>query len=111
MELEVDPKHIQTLCDGRGLEKGSRGLERPVRTWSSNQATVALSSGEAEHYALVRAAAEGIGMQALLRDLGFDSAVRLGVDASAAKALASRTGLGKVRLMETQFLLWLQEAV
>ena len=75
-----------------------------VKTWSSTQATVAQSSGEAEYYALVRAAAEGLGMQSIMRELGWDAKVRIWADSSAAKSIASRIGLGKVRHMEVKFL-------
>ncbi len=37
-----------------------------VKSWSSTQATIAQSSGEAEHYAAARAAAEGLGIKALM---------------------------------------------
>ena len=37
-----------------------------VMSWTSNQATVATSSGEAEHNALVRGAAEALGLKAVL---------------------------------------------
>ena len=48
-----------------------------VKTWSSTQTTIAQSSGEAEYYALVRAAAEGLGMQSVMQDLGWKMRVRL----------------------------------
>ena len=48
-----------------------------VKTWSSTQTTIAQSSGEAEYYALVRAAAEGLGMQSVMRDLGWEMKLRL----------------------------------
>ena len=41
-----------------------------LKSWSSTQGSVAMSSGEAEHYALVKAASEALGMQALAADLG-----------------------------------------
>ena len=69
-----------------------------------------MSSGKAEYYAAVRAAAEGLAVQALMADLGWEAEVRVFVDATAAKSIASRIGLGKVRHMEVKFL-WLQEAV
>ena len=50
----------------RGVMTVDGGL---VKTWSSMQATVAQSSGEAEYYAVVRAAAEALGLQAIMRDL------------------------------------------
>ena len=40
-----------------------------VKHWCSTQATIALSVGEAEYYALVKAAVEGLAMVALGRDL------------------------------------------
>ena len=81
-----------------------------VKTWSSTQTTIAQSSGEAEYYALVRAAAEGLGMQSVMHDLGWEMHVRLWVDSSAAKSIASRIGLGTVRHLEVKFL-WLQAIV
>ena len=90
-----------------GAMVASGGL---VKTWSSTQSIVAQSSGEAEYYAMVRAAAEGLGMQSIMSDLGWYPTIHLWVDSSAAKAMASRTGLGKVRHMEVKFL-WLQQAL
>ena len=81
-----------------------------IKSWSSTQATVAQSSGEAEYYALARAAAEGLGIQALMRDMGWEVVVRIWVDSSAAKSIASRIGLGKIRHLEVK-LLWVQEMV
>ena len=81
-----------------------------VKTWSNTQSIVAQSSGEAAYYAMVRAAAEGLGMQSIMSDLGWYPTIHLWVDSSAAKAMASRTGLGKVRHMEVKFL-WLQQAL
>ena len=81
-----------------------------LKTWSSTQASIAQSSGEAEYYALVRAASEALGMQSIMHDLGWHCKIRLLVDSSAAKSIASRTGLGKLRHLEIKFL-WLQECV
>jgi len=81
-----------------------------VKTWSSTQSTIALSSGEAEYYALVKAAAEGLGIQAIARDLGFEMTIRLWVDSSAAKAVVGRVGAGKLRHVEATYL-WIQSQV
>jgi hypothetical protein len=81
-----------------------------VKSWSSTQASIAQSSGEAEYYSLARSAAEGLGIQALMKDLGWDARVRVWVDSSAAKSIASRIGLGKIRHMEVKFL-WIQQMV
>ncbi len=43
-----------------------------IRTWSSTQPSVTLSSGEAEFYGLVKAAGAGLGHQSLLRDMGLE---------------------------------------
>ena len=81
-----------------------------VRTWASTQATVATSSGEAEFYALIEAASRGLGLQALVKDLGQEIGVDLYCDASAGRSMAFRKGLGKVRHMDTKFL-WIQDLV
>ena len=71
---------------------------------------MALSSGEAEYYALVKTAAEALGVQALAADLGWSMRVRIFLDSSAAKAMASRVGLGRVRHLEVRYL-WVQQSV
>ena len=53
-----------------------------LKTWSSTQDVVALSSGEAEYYALVKAVSQGIGMKNLLQDLGVDVEIAVRTDAS-----------------------------
>ena len=79
-----------------------------VKHWSSTQGSVALSVGEAEYYALIKAAAEGLGLVALGKDMGFEFRLRVHVDSNTAKAITSRLGLGKVRHMEVKYL-WAQE--
>ena len=81
-----------------------------LKGWSSTQGSVAMSSGEAEYYATVKAASEALGAQALAADLGWAWKIRLWLDSTAAKSMASRMGLGRVRHLEVRFL-WLQEVV
>ena len=81
-----------------------------VKHWSRTQKAQALSSGEAEYYAIVTGCAEGLGLQALAEDLGWKAEVRLWTDSSAAKAVANRRGLGKLRHVELKWL-WVQEMV
>ena len=81
-----------------------------VKSWSSTQPTVALSSGEAEYVAAVKAGAEGLGLVALMRDLGWRPSLTVWLDSSAAKSMASRMGLGRLRHVEVKEL-WLQQAV
>ena len=80
-----------------------------VKSWSTTQALIALSSGEAELYGVVRASAEGLGLQSLLKDLGVEADVRVLADASAALGVVQRRGIGKLRHVHTNFL-WVQEA-
>ena len=79
-----------------------------VKHWSRTQATRALSTAEAEYCAVVSGAAEGLGMQSMKADLDLSAQVRVWTDSNAAKAIASRRGLGKTRHVELKYL-WLQE--
>ena len=47
-----------------------------IKHWSSTQASVALSSGEAEFAGVVRGSGQGLGYQALLRDFGVEARLR-----------------------------------
>ena len=83
-----------------------------VESWSTNQAVLSLSSGEAEYYAIVKAASVALGIRPLAADMGikFESPIAIKSDASAAIGISSRLGIGKVRHIEvTQ--LWVQEKV
>ena len=74
------------------------------------QAVVAFSSGEAEYYALVKGASEGIGLQGISKELGLNLGIIISTDASAAKGIASRRGFGKIKHTEL-IQLWMQEKV
>ena len=78
-----------------------------LRAYSKTQSNIALSSGEAEYYAMVRAASESMGLKAMVADFKREVEPWLYVDAT---AVAQRVGLGKIRHLETQSL-WLQQAV
>ena len=64
-----------------------------LKAWCRTQATVALSSAEAELYGLVRASAETLGMMSLYQDLGEAPAGQIMGDASAALAIVARRGI------------------
>ena len=81
-----------------------------IKSWSSTQTSVALSSGEAEFNGVVRGSGVGLGYQSLLRDLGIEAPVRVWTDSSAAIGICSRQGLGGVRHLDTHTL-WVQQAV
>ena len=74
-----------------------------TKFWSSTQASLALSSGEAEYYGVARAAG-----QALLQDAGLSVPIRIWTDSSAAMGTSARQGLGKLRHLECHSL-WLQQ--
>ena len=61
-----------------------------VRGWSTNQAVIALSSGEAEYYAALKGASSALGYQSMLRDVGMDTTVTLYSDSSAARGIIHR---------------------
>ena len=81
-----------------------------MRHSSTLQASIGLSSGEAEYYALVRGACYGLGLQSHMTDIGIDVKVDLHSDSSAARQFAKRRGLGQMRHVMTRHL-WLQDRV
>ena len=85
-----------------------------VKAWSTTQKVVALSSGEAEYYAAVKGASEGLGFLAGCADLGiwvdWKVSLRLSTDSSACTGICQRTGLGKIRHIDVA-LLWFQDLV
>ena len=81
-----------------------------IKTWSSNQSVIALSSGEAEFYAMVKGSSELLGMISLAKDLKVPLEGHLHSDSSAAIGISQRRGLGKVKHMHTQYL-WIQERI
>ena len=79
-----------------------------VRSYAKTQQVLALSSGEAEFYAAVRASVEILGLRSLLDDFVVHVGASVMADASAALGIIQRKGLGKVRHVETQHL-WVQD--
>ena len=80
-----------------------------LRTWSSTQTVIALSSGEAELYGISKGASMGIGFTSIIKDMGFDLKINIHTDSSAAIGITKRSGLGKVRHIQVQEL-WIQAA-
>ena len=81
-----------------------------TKSWASTQAVIALSSGEAECYGLVKAASVGLGIRAMQNDMGINTNLRIYTDAEAARGIATRRGLGRTRHIEVHYL-WVQERV
>ena len=77
---------------------------------ASTQTVQALSSPEAEFYALVKSASRLIGAINMSADWALTLNARLHTDSTGARGIASRRGSGKVRHVETPTL-WLQSLV
>ena len=81
-----------------------------MKSWSKTQATIALSSGEAELAAVVKGATEGLGMKAIMADFGINVSLSMYSDATAAIGMVRREGLGRVRHLAVADL-WIQQRV
>ena len=79
-----------------------------LKGWSKTQSLVALSSGESELCASLKAAAETLGMISVMKDLGREVTGEVWGDASAALGIINRRGLGKTRHIDTG-LLWIKQ--
>ena len=77
----------------------------------AKQSAIALSSREAEFYALVRGSAAGLLMIQIWGRTGFKGMkLTMKTDPSAAKGIATRKGSGKVKHLSTKKL-WIQDCV
>ena len=81
-----------------------------IKSWSSTQSSISLSSGEAEFYGVVKAAGMGLGYRSLLQDIGVTLPLRVWTDSTASMGVCGRRGLGKLRHISTQHL-WIQHRV
>ena len=79
-----------------------------LKAWSKTQLVLALSTGESELAAVVRGAAEGIGLRSCLADFGVHVQVLIRSDATAAMGIVKREGLGRVRHLAVADL-WVQQ--
>ena len=78
--------------------------------WSRTQVGVALSSGEAELNAALKAGCELMGARVMADELGWNRKLKIHGDSSAAKGTLARQGSGKIKHLETKQL-WLQERI
>ena len=81
-----------------------------LKSWSTTQDAVALSSGEAEFYGIVEGATQGIGMRSLLADMGLQVGIKVMTDSSAAVGTVHRRGAGRVRHLEVRDM-WVQDKI
>ena len=71
-----------------------------IKSWATSQPVVALSSGETELYALVKAAAQAKGHSSLLGDFGYVAGIDVHTDSTAALGIAHRRGLGRLATLK-----------
>lgn len=76
--------------------------------WSRMQATVALSSAEAELNACVKAVGEGLFLSRIFQFFKVQVSLEVLIDASAAKDIMSRQGVGKLKHLAAKQL-WVQQ--
>ena len=84
-----------------------------IKTWCASQGAFAVSSAEAEFYAMVEAVTRAKGLLTLAREMGLvdlSLVVHLGTDSNAAKSFVNRRGLGNMRHIEIRDL-WLQKEI
>ena len=82
-----------------------------LKTWATSQSTIALSSGEAELYAMTKMAVQIKGIMSLAADFEIDLKGKVRSDSTAAIGIAHREGLGgRCRHINVQYL-WIQERV
>ena len=81
-----------------------------VKHWSKTQSTISLSSGEAELHGIAMGCSQGLGLQSLLVDLGWNLPLRIFSDATAAIGIARRKGIGKILHLDTTAL-WIQDVI
>jgi len=92
---------------GGALMRGPHAL----KTWATSQSTIALSSGEAELYAMTKMAVQIKGLMSLAADFSMELKGIVRSDSTAAIGIAYREGLGgRCRHINVQYL-WIQERV
>lgn len=79
-----------------------------LKTSSTLQSTISLSSGESEYYAIIKAAAAIMGVRELYREWTVTVTCSVLSDSSAARGMTSRRGLGRTRHVQTRYL-WVQQ--
>ena len=85
-----------------------RRCEHVLRHMSCLETLVALSSGKAEYYALIRGACTSLGIQSYYQGWMIDVPIQIYSDSSPRRSVARRRGIGgRLRHLQTRHL-WLQ---
>ena len=79
-----------------------------IKSWSSTQKSITLSSAEAELVAAVKISAELLGVEQMMAEWGIKVVGEVLVDSSAALGVVNRKGNGKLRHVRVG-MLWIQE--
>ncbi|CAE8582362.1 unnamed protein product [Polarella glacialis] len=114
LELEELPEALTVYVDsdwagdGATRKSTSGGIvmlgDVVLTTWSRTQASVSLSSAEAEYYAITSGAVEAMYVQNLLKEMRRDLPIRVCTDSSAAKASAERHGVQRMKHMQIRLM-------
>lgn len=103
LDVYADTDHCGCLKTRKSTSGGCVQLgQHLLKSWSSTQPTITLSSGESELHGAVRGCAVGLGFLSLLADLGVHLPLRVWTDSTASKGICGRQGLGKVRHLDAQ---------
>ena len=81
-----------------------------IKSWSVTQNCIAISTSESEFYAMLKGASCVLGVQSLYSDFNIKLDCQLSTDASAAKVMSERIGLGRAKHINVCYL-WLQKLV
>ena len=98
--------HTRRSTSGGGISLG----KHLIAHWSRTQTCIALSSGEAELNAMLKAGCEGLGIRNYMQDVGVEVGLHLRGDSSASHGTLQRQGSGRIKHLQTRQL-WLQEKV
>ena len=101
--------------DRRDMKSTSGGVimwgRHCLKAWSTSQSTAALSSGEAELYAMTKMVTQISGMMSMAEDFGMNMKGVVKSDSSTAIGIAHRDGLGgRCRHIKVQYL-WIQSKI
>ena len=82
-----------------------------IAHWSKSQATVALSSGEAEFNGMIKCLVESVSIWNLMQEIwDMEAKIIAYTDASACRGMLLRSGVGRIKHLTTKQL-WAQGAV
>ena len=101
---------VRTDSDWAGRENLRKSISGGTLTlngqwllsWSKDQSKIARSSGEAELYACNLGGSRGMGIQTIMRELGWSYDLKVQVDANATIGMIHRQCIGKMRHVSTQ---------